>query len=64
MANQIVCVLAKLFDWLVVFSLPSTARSFRDSTPIYCPLRRTWLLVFTPFPLGIELRRVLAKTYG
>ena len=27
--------------WLVVFYVPSTARSFRDGTPIYCPLRRT-----------------------
>ena len=27
--------------WLVVFNVPSTARSFRDGTPIYCPLRRT-----------------------
>ena len=32
--NQLVC-------WLVVFNVPSTARSFRDGTPIYCPLRRT-----------------------
>ena len=22
----------------VVFNVPSTARSFRDATPIYCPL--------------------------
>ena len=29
------------FGWLVVFYIPSTARSFRDGTPIYCPLRRT-----------------------
>ena len=27
--------------WLVVFYVPTTARSFRDGTPIYCPLRRT-----------------------
>ena len=27
--------------WLVVFYVPSTARSFRDDTPIYCPLQRT-----------------------
>ena len=27
--------------WLVVFNVPSTARSFRDGNPIYCPLRRT-----------------------
>ena len=31
-----------LYGWLVVFQVPSTARSFRDGTPIYCPLRRTW----------------------
>ena len=30
-----------LVDWLVVFNVPSTARSFRDGTPIYCPLRKT-----------------------
>ena len=29
------------FGWLVVFNVPSTARSFRDGTPIYCPLRKT-----------------------
>ena len=28
-------------SWLAVFNVPSTARSFRDGTPIYCPLRRT-----------------------
>ena len=28
-------------SWLVVFNVPSTAKSFRDGTPIYCPLRRT-----------------------
>ena len=43
---------------LVVFNVPSTTRSFRDSTPIYCPLRRTWSLVFTPYPPGIEPRAV------
>ena len=26
---------------LFEFNVPSTARSFRDGTPIYCPLRRT-----------------------
>ena len=31
-----------LVGWLVVFNVPSTARSFRDGTPIYCPLRMTW----------------------
>ena len=25
-----------------MFNVPSTARSFRDGTLIYCPLRRTW----------------------
>ena len=30
-----------MFGWLVVSNVPSTARSFRDGTPIYCPLRRT-----------------------
>ena len=33
--------------------VPSTARSFRDGTPINCPLQRTWSLVFTPFQPGI-----------
>ena len=28
------------FFGLVAFYVPSTARSFRDGTPIYCPLRR------------------------
>ena len=28
-------------SWLVVFNVPLTARSFRDGTPIYSPLRRT-----------------------
>ena len=27
--------------WLVVFNVPSTARSFRDGAPIYCPLQWT-----------------------
>ena len=26
--------------WLVVFNVPSTARSFRDGTPINCPLMK------------------------
>ena len=30
------------FGWLIVFNVPSTATSFRDDTPIYCPLGRTW----------------------
>ena len=40
--------------WLVVFYVSSTARSFRDGTPIYCPLWRTWSSVFTPTPPGIK----------
>ena len=39
---------------LFVFYIPSIARSFGDGIPIYCPLRRTWSSVNTPFPLGIE----------
>ena len=31
----------KCTDSLFVFYVPSTARSFRDGTPIYCPLRKT-----------------------
>ena len=44
--------------WLVVFNVPSTARSFRDGTSIYCPLRRTWSSINTPFRPGIEPRAV------
>ena len=47
-----------LVGWLVVFNVPSTARSFRDGTPIYCPLRRTWSSINTPFRPGIEPRAV------
>ena len=54
--THIVC--CWLVGWLVVFNVPSTARSFRDGAPIYCPLRRTWSLVFTRIPLGIEPRPV------
>ena len=43
---------------LVVICVPSTARSFRDGPLIYCPFRRTWSSVFTPFPPGIEPRSV------
>ena len=43
-----------IYGWLVVFYVPSTARSFRDGTLIYCPLQRTWSSVFTLFPPGIE----------
>ena len=34
-------VLKARVGWLFVFYVTSTARSFRDDTPIYCPLRRT-----------------------
>ena len=44
--------------YLFVFNVPSTVRSFRDRIPIYCPLRRTWSSVNTPFPLGIKPRAV------
>ena len=30
-----------ILGWLVVIDVPSTARSSRDVTPIYCPSRRT-----------------------
>ena len=48
------CEATLLLVCLFVFNVPSTARSFRDGTPIYCPLRRTWSSVNTLFPLGIE----------
>ena len=48
--------------WLVVFYVSSTARSFRDGTPIYCPLQRRWSSVFTPFPPGIEPRAVACQS--
>ena len=41
---------------MVELNVPSTARSYRYH--IYCPLRRTWSSVFTPFPSGIEHRAV------
>ena len=44
----------KLVCWLVMFNGPSTARSLRDGTPIYCPLQRMWSSVFTTLPPGIE----------
>ena len=43
---------------LVVFNVPSTARSFRGGTPIYCPLWRTWSSINTPFRSGIEPQAV------
>ena len=45
-------------SWLVVFNVPSTARSFRDGTPICFPLRRTWSSINTPFRPGFEPRAV------
>ena len=51
-------IYSMLVGWLVVFYVPSTARSLRDSTPIYCPLRRTWSWVNSPFPPGIKPRAV------
>ena len=44
---------------LVVFNVPSTARSFRYGTSIYCPLRRTRSSINTPFRPGIEPRAVV-----
>ena len=43
---------------LVVFYVPSTARSFRDCIPHLPPLRRTQSSVFIPFPPGIEPQAV------
>ena len=40
-SHKALAFLSWLVGWLVVFNVPSTARSFRDGTPIYCPLRRT-----------------------
>ena len=48
--------------WLVVINVPSTARSFRDGTPIYCPLRRTCSSINTPFRPGIEPRAVALQS--
>ena len=45
------CFSLILFDCLVVCNVPSTTRSFRDGTPIYYTLWRTWSLVFT-LPTG------------
>ena len=39
--DHVKIIICWLIGWLVVFNVPSTARSFRDGTPIYCPLRRT-----------------------
>ena len=49
------CIILCLF----VFYVPSTARSFREGTPIYCPLRRMWISVNTPFPSGIEPQAIV-----
>ena len=41
-----------LNDWLVVFNIPSTARSFRDGTPIYCHLAKDVKLDKYTVPTG------------
>ena len=47
------------FCWLVgCVYVPLTARSFRDDTPIFCPLRRTRSSVCTLFSPGIKPRAV------
>ena len=57
--NLVVVLFKKnLLGWLIVFNVPSTARSFRDGTPIYCPLRRTWSSINTTFRPWIEPRTV------
>ena len=59
--TTLVCVLhlsMTCVGWLVMFYVPSTAMSFREGTPIYCPLRRTRSSVFTPSPSGNELQNV------
>ena len=52
-----------LFVCLLVFYIQSTAKSFRDGTPIYCPLRRTSTSVFTPFLPVIKPWTVAAVHY-
>ena len=47
-SNLYICKNFEMVGWLDVFYIPSTMRSFRDSTPIYWPLQRTWSSVFTP----------------
>ena len=36
-----VCVRVCVCVLVVCVYVPSTVRSFRDGTPVYCPLRRT-----------------------
>ena len=55
LSTYLTIIFRSILPWLVVFYVPSTARSFRDGTPIYCPLQRTWNLVITT---GIEPRVV------
>ena len=45
-------------SWSVVFYVPSTVSWVRNGAPIYCPLQRTWSLVFTRFQPGIKPRAV------
>ena len=40
------------FGWLVVFNVPSTARSFRDGAAIYCPISKDVKLGFNTVPDG------------
>ena len=40
------------FGWMVVFSIPSTARPFRDGTPIYCPFAKDVECGFYTVPTG------------
>ena len=47
-------IIQRFFYFCLFVYVPSTARSFRDGTPVYCPLRRTRSSVNTPFPTGIE----------
>ena len=53
---QVACI------FILLFYVPSTARSFRDGIPINRPLRRTWSSVFTLFPPRIEPRAVPWKS--
>ena len=40
-AKMNMCEMKTVMHIMVVFNVPSTARSFRDGAPIYCPLQRT-----------------------
>ena len=47
----LLCIIFGL-SWFIVFNFPSTTRSFRVGSPIYCPLRRTLKLGFYTVPTG------------